>query len=284
MGRWWTCLWKLDISLKIKIFNWKTYHEWIPTRANLSRRGIQIDSMCSFCHHLTKTTIHALWGCRILKYVRLEWLPRNKVPNGNNEKFFDFIYDCFHLLCCKDLELLYVTIWKVWCMRNFFLYERKRHDVLEAISWGKDFLGQFQRRDSTTTDKIVRPSLNVAHWKPPDQGSYKINCKVIIDDRGGWIEIGIFIRNALGLVMASCSLRFAAGVDVWAANSLAILKSFQFGSECGLFPFDIESEAKRSGTNVVWVPTVVGLAKEALSLDEDQFWMEDFPLSVRREV
>ncbi|KAK3194636.1 hypothetical protein Dsin_025946 [Dipteronia sinensis] len=161
-----------------------------------------------------------------------------------------------------------------------------------------------EMRDSTINYKLVRPSLNVFKWKPPDQGSYKINCKAVIDVRGGWIGLGIVIRDVSGLVMASCSLRIAAGVDVWAANSLAILKSIQFDSECGMFPFIIEFDAKRvvnwnnnsshmnsnygtilgdidelsshwSGSNINWVPAVcntvaLGLAKEALRLDEDQ--------------
>ncbi|KAK3228810.1 hypothetical protein Dsin_000691 [Dipteronia sinensis] len=175
-----------------------------------------------------------------------------------------------------------------------------------------------QKRDSARTDALVRPSLNVVRWTPPDQGSYKINCKAIIGSRGGGIALGIVIRNASGPVMASCSLRLAAGVDIWAANSLAVLKSFQFGNDCVLIPFVIESDAKRvvdwinnsshlnsiygtilgeiasfsslrGGSSIAWVPAMgnkvaLGLAKEALRLDEDQFWMEDFPLSVRGAV
>ncbi|KAK3224787.1 hypothetical protein Dsin_004649 [Dipteronia sinensis] len=66
-----------------------------------------------------------------------------------------------------------------------------------------------------------------------------------LEEVGLGLALLSLIRDASGLVMASCSLRLPAGVDVWAANSLAILKSFQFGSECGLFPFIIESDAKR---------------------------------------
>ncbi|KAK2656630.1 hypothetical protein Ddye_009682 [Dipteronia dyeriana] len=67
VGRWWLSLWKLDIPLKIKIFIWKASHEWIPTRGNLSKIGIQMDNRCPLCQTKTETTIHALWSFRKLK-------------------------------------------------------------------------------------------------------------------------------------------------------------------------------------------------------------------------
>ncbi|KAK3230483.1 hypothetical protein Dsin_002364 [Dipteronia sinensis] len=120
------------------------------------------------------------------------------------------------------------------------------------------------------------------------------------------------------MVMASCSLQIAAGADLWAANALAILKSSQFGKDCGLASFTIESDSKRvvnwiktashlnskygailgdidkvsthwRGSGVTWVPSVcnkvaLGLTKEALKLDGDRFWMEGFHQCVRRQV
>ncbi|KAK3221622.1 hypothetical protein Dsin_008647 [Dipteronia sinensis] len=168
------------------------------------------------------------------------------------------------------------------------------------------------------TVKDVRPILNVVLWQPPNQGWYKINCKAVIDGRGGGIGLGIIIRDGSGLVMASYALQIATGVNIWAANALAILKSIQFGNECGLSLFSIESDAKRvvnwiknsnhlssnygsilgdidrissqlRGSKVNWVPAVcnlvaLGLAKEALILDVDNFWMDDFHQCVERQV
>ncbi|KAK3198035.1 hypothetical protein Dsin_021450 [Dipteronia sinensis] len=63
----WKALWKLAISLKIKIFVWKAYHDWIPTIINLARRGIQVDGRCLFCNSTDKMTLHALWNFQKLR-------------------------------------------------------------------------------------------------------------------------------------------------------------------------------------------------------------------------
>ncbi|TXG51180.1 hypothetical protein EZV62_023704 [Acer yangbiense] len=203
----------------------------------------------------------------------------------------------------------------VWCVRNAFIHERKRFNVWDTLSWSKAFLGN---RIPAIASNSVKASLDRVLWKPLDQGTYKINCKAVVSKEGGWIGFGIIIRDARGLVMASCSVQLVAGIDAWAANALAILNSIQFGSECGLFPFIIESDTKRvvNGINngshlnsnyrsilididrllffwrvssVNWAPAgcnkvAHGLAMEARSIMEDIFWMEDFPRIVRREV
>ncbi|KAK3218146.1 hypothetical protein Dsin_012116 [Dipteronia sinensis] len=215
VGRWWKVLRNLNIPLKIKIFIWKTCHEWIPSRINLLRRGIQMDVRCPLCGNAEETTLHSLWECWNLKYARMDWLPRNKTPRV------------------------------LWCVRNCFLHERKRHDVSEAMSWSLVLLHDFQRKNHGTSVKAVKPLLDVIKWNLSDQRRYKINCKVVLDNGKSLVGVGSIIGEASGFVMASCALRFAAGNYIWAANALAILKSCHFASDCGLFPFLIESNAKR---------------------------------------
>ncbi|KAK3193033.1 hypothetical protein Dsin_024343 [Dipteronia sinensis] len=71
-------------------------------------------------------------------------------------------------------------------------------------------------------------------------------CHCWIPTKSNLLRRGIQMdaRDSLGLVMASCLVRTTNGVDFWAANALAIRDGIQFGYECGLFPFTIESDAK----------------------------------------
>ncbi|TXG64288.1 hypothetical protein EZV62_011282 [Acer yangbiense] len=45
-SKWWESLWRTPIPLKIKVFVWRAWHDWIPTRVNLARRGIKLDGEC----------------------------------------------------------------------------------------------------------------------------------------------------------------------------------------------------------------------------------------------
>ncbi|TXG58335.1 hypothetical protein EZV62_016164 [Acer yangbiense] len=136
-------------------------------------------------------------------------------------------------------------------------------------------------RDPAKSELIGRFPLVVFKWNPPYHSCFKINCKAMIDDGKGLIGFGIVIRNASSLVMASYALRIAAGVDIWVANALAILISIQFGSECGLAPFE---SFQRQLDSLRVQQVAPSLSKMALRMKDDCFWIEDFSLCVRKDV
>ena len=74
-------------------------------------------------------------------------------------------------------------------------------------------------------------------------GSFKINCRAVSDLVNRRTGLGILIRNHGGQVLYSCSLFLDVGLDFVSANVVAILKGFQLGKHCGLFPFCVESDA-----------------------------------------
>ena len=88
---WWSRLWKIDMPLKIKNFIWKACQEWIPTMSNLERRGLKVSRLCPRCRRSAESTLHALWDCHKLRYVRLDWLPKKVVFRSCYANVFDFL-------------------------------------------------------------------------------------------------------------------------------------------------------------------------------------------------
>uniref|UniRef100_A0A803NGM9 CCHC-type domain-containing protein n=1 Tax=Cannabis sativa TaxID=3483 RepID=A0A803NGM9_CANSA len=67
---WWKALWRLKIPPKIKHFVWKLVYNWIPTNANLAKRGVDVDNICVRCSgHVVETAAHALWECKRSKEI-----------------------------------------------------------------------------------------------------------------------------------------------------------------------------------------------------------------------
>ena len=46
----WKKIWQLKLPAKIKIFSWRACMEWLPTRLNLGRRGMNIETKCLLEH------------------------------------------------------------------------------------------------------------------------------------------------------------------------------------------------------------------------------------------
>ena len=59
----WSMLWKLKVSMKVKHFLWRACNDSLPTKFNPCKRKIVQDSTCSLCQREPETIFHALWGC-----------------------------------------------------------------------------------------------------------------------------------------------------------------------------------------------------------------------------
>lgn len=64
MEKIWKNVWNLNIPTNIKIFIWRTLKSIIPTRTNLSMRGINLNTIYSVCHSKPENTDHILFSCK----------------------------------------------------------------------------------------------------------------------------------------------------------------------------------------------------------------------------
>ncbi|KAK3189427.1 hypothetical protein Dsin_028988 [Dipteronia sinensis] len=110
---WWNSFWKTKILLKVKIYVWKACNDWIPTKVNIARKGVQTNGLCEACKASNETTLHSLWECRKLKHIREEWLYGIVPLRGNYSTFFDLVWDVSCLVNKEHMELFYVMVWKI---------------------------------------------------------------------------------------------------------------------------------------------------------------------------
>ncbi|KAK0602913.1 hypothetical protein LWI29_038208 [Acer saccharum] len=164
--------------------------------------------------------------------------------------------------------------------------------------------------DEKQNKKLPIHPVRIA-WKPPRMGVYKANCDARVDKNRGLTGIGIVIRDSNGEVFASCVQSFEANLSTKAAKSMAFARSIQFVLYCGLEPCIFEADdativkwikdgshrtseygllledisnlsMKLRMVNFDYVPRCAnvvakGLAKHALEINSDIYWMEEFP-------
>ncbi|GJY93814.1 RNA-directed DNA polymerase, eukaryota [Tanacetum coccineum] len=74
--------WVKCIPIKINVFVWRARRDFLPTRVNLSRRGILLESSsCPLCSSSEEDIHHVLFGCglaesifhRICRWWELDW-------------------------------------------------------------------------------------------------------------------------------------------------------------------------------------------------------------------
>ncbi|GJX61884.1 RNA-directed DNA polymerase, eukaryota [Tanacetum coccineum] len=123
--------WNKFIPIKINIHTWKIMTNSLPTRFNISCRGICIDSiLCATCGKGVETTSHLFFSCSVARDVvklitrwwciddvELEsfddweiWFDNVRLPQ-NNKKMLEGVF--------------FVTWWYLWLFRNKILFNTK---------------------------------------------------------------------------------------------------------------------------------------------------------------
>ena len=122
----WKKIWSLNVPPKVRTFLWRACSNSLPTRANLHRRKVQIESLCGACCQEPETTGHMLWECPPVRNV---WaLVKGKTQKCSNEArdFFLLFGHMARILESCELERWAILAWSIWNARNKFYFEHKQ--------------------------------------------------------------------------------------------------------------------------------------------------------------
>ncbi|KAK2659191.1 hypothetical protein Ddye_005724 [Dipteronia dyeriana] len=202
-------------------------------------------------------------------------------------------------------------------MRNWWVHGERVQMMDMVLAWSKSFLLDFQETNETVvcSDRIVTCGSEVVHWVPPIGDLYKINTYATLNVNENIVGMGDVIRNQHGGVMGSTVQCLEACFSPALGEAVDLLRGIEFAVDLGTLPVVIESKAwgvvelinsgsmnfteiglvcsdivsrLRNGliTRVFYVPrnanTVAhSLAKLAITVDNDRFWVVSFPDCVR---
>lgn len=65
----WKICWKLRVPNVAKMFLWKAFNNLLPTKSNMSKKGVTKDNLCPICGLEEETVSHILWDCGSAKDV-----------------------------------------------------------------------------------------------------------------------------------------------------------------------------------------------------------------------
>nr|GFA24865.1 RNA-directed DNA polymerase, eukaryota, reverse transcriptase zinc-binding domain protein [Tanacetum cinerariifolium] len=65
--------WIKEVPIKINIHAWKVKNDCLPTRFNMSRRGMDIDSiLCPMCNSMAESSMHLFFSCNFIRDIMLK--------------------------------------------------------------------------------------------------------------------------------------------------------------------------------------------------------------------
>ncbi|GJY17557.1 RNA-directed DNA polymerase, eukaryota, partial [Tanacetum coccineum] len=124
--------WIKTIPIKVNVFGWKLHLDRLPTRSNLLKRGIQVQSsLCPICNVLQEDTSHLFFSCDvalaisrlICRWWNVSWSPVDSYSGWL--EWFNSIRLGSKLKGILE-GVFYVSWWCLWNFRNQLLFASKK--------------------------------------------------------------------------------------------------------------------------------------------------------------
>ncbi|GJZ44343.1 RNA-directed DNA polymerase, eukaryota, reverse transcriptase zinc-binding domain protein [Tanacetum coccineum] len=125
-------LWIKSVPIKVNILAWKIKLEALPTRFNISRRGIEIDSiLCPICDRGVESTRHIFFSCCLVRQIARKICSWWDIEYSDVNSFTEWINWMASLRLQSKVKMMiqgvfFVVWWLVWSYRNKLLFEEKK--------------------------------------------------------------------------------------------------------------------------------------------------------------
>nr|GEZ10500.1 RNA-directed DNA polymerase, eukaryota [Tanacetum cinerariifolium] len=123
--------WNKCILIKANVFLWIAMLNKLPTRVNLDRMGIDVDSLlCPICHEDVETVNHLFFSCEVAKDLwglLAKWWELDVPFCANIFEWLSWLDSA--PIPAKARPLLDgvggVLMWSIWCFRNRLIFASK---------------------------------------------------------------------------------------------------------------------------------------------------------------
>ncbi|GJR30321.1 RNA-directed DNA polymerase, eukaryota, reverse transcriptase zinc-binding domain protein [Tanacetum coccineum] len=121
--------WIKSVHIKVNVLAWEVKTDSLPTRLNISRRGMAIDSItCSICDSGVESSSHLFFKCHMVRDIIRKITRWWDVTYIESDSYEDWLNWLVHLrLDSKHKQVLegvfYVMWWYVCSYRNKYIFE-----------------------------------------------------------------------------------------------------------------------------------------------------------------
>ncbi|GJT96114.1 RNA-directed DNA polymerase, eukaryota [Tanacetum coccineum] len=130
--------WVKMVPVKINILAWKINLDGLPTRLNLSSRGVEILSiLCHICNEVVESSSHIFFSCSFARQVLANlcrWWELDYSPMNSYSEWLSWVSNIRLSKSKKEIleGICYVTWWLIWLFRNQCVFgsSQPRRDLI----------------------------------------------------------------------------------------------------------------------------------------------------------
>ncbi|KAK2405034.1 hypothetical protein P8452_10587 [Trifolium repens] len=225
----WKEIWKAPLPNNIKNFMWRLARNILPTRVNLQKKGISLDTSCPLCHNAAENGQHIFMHCNLLKLVLFA------SPLGCHPPL-SVDLNCWLLewLSCSDklaAQLFCTILWKFWYARNQAVFKGSPVEPVRVAQSALLFVHDFNNANLNSRPLQAAIRENNTLPIPPRQFSIFVDAGCFSNAQTGW---GLVIKDYSGGVIWSACRRENIEVTPILAEALGLRWAIQTAISQGI--------------------------------------------------
>ncbi|GJV26540.1 RNA-directed DNA polymerase, eukaryota, reverse transcriptase zinc-binding domain protein [Tanacetum coccineum] len=120
--------WVKEVPIKINVHAWKVIHDCLPTRFNISRRGMEIESiLCPMCECTAESSRHLFFSCKMISNVMRKitrWWDLEYMEINSFEDWCQWISSIRLPVKQKHVfeGICYIVWWYTWNRRSLKIF------------------------------------------------------------------------------------------------------------------------------------------------------------------
>lgn len=237
----WNKIWNIQVPHKIRIFLWRLGRNNLPVRGALAKKGVNLHNVCPFCAREDETVKHIFFDC-VFAQNCWEEVGMN-VSLQADQTSSEWLLD---MLCTQKMEVLsklVSVLWGIWFFRNKVVWENKMVTAKVAVEWSFKLIQEWRQAKAKPVYAEVRKTTQTATWKPPQDGSFKLNVNASVFPNEDFFSVGLIMRDHTGGFIQGRTMKIAGKVSVLEAEATWVLKAFEWVHDLTFNNVDVETDS-----------------------------------------
>ncbi|KAI5395020.1 hypothetical protein KIW84_061578 [Lathyrus oleraceus] len=147
----------LNFLWRTRNFLWRLAKNILPTKCNLQKKGIKLDTTCSLCHSAVETTHHLFLHHDFAKHFFFSSILSYCIPDGKGiNEWLLKVLNCGDVL---SIQVLCSLLHKICSARNVQPYQQKNVDSVIVVKDALEAMVEFNKRNLDYGKKRTPPLI-----------------------------------------------------------------------------------------------------------------------------
>ncbi|KAL8089279.1 hypothetical protein AgCh_038904 [Apium graveolens] len=240
----WTKLWKLKLPGKVINLMWRACRKCLPSAKALVEKGVQINTICSWCRMYEETDIHVLFQCSFAREVWDNTDLGSIIAVLHNDTVLEILRRAFQVSTNEQTLMIALLCWCIWQRRNSWVWNQVNMSPFGVKHKACNMLSDWRHTQQQLGAAQCQLQKAIRCWSKPEAGWIKINSDAACHMGSNKISVGCVVRDERGNFLRARSNVFQGNFQPREAEAVGLKEALSWVKDWRVHKCIFECDAK----------------------------------------